>query len=969
MQTSTFWRYFKFLYSFWVILPVVFFYAFACGIATFIENDYGSVAARAMIYNAWWFDILHMYLALALLASFIKSNAWQRKKYASLVLHFSFVVIIIGAGITRFFGNEGNMSIPEGQSVNYYYTSENYLNITGLNEQWQKDYASIKADITTYGTLFSKPKLKAKTTLFDKPLIVESTDISILDTHAKSKNPQMVLKLKITYNDETKEVQLIGGDGNSYEFNPLRVEIGGLKMALHWGSKKAKLPFSIRLLEFELKTYAGSESPSSYASEVEVVDNEGKILFPFRIFMNNVLDFEGYRFYQSQYYGNQDGSMTTVLSVNKDPGKIPTYIGYALLIIGALLVLFDKKGRFMSLAQFLRSQQIAVFLFGVFVFVGMTSDLYAESKVESIDMHGKESSQVVQTDPHASALKREVKIPIDEINARINLLKDHSQEFAKRFARIQIQNIEGRIEPLDTMAMNIVHKIYKKDGYKGLSNIQVLMGFMIFPNDWATIKIISSETPKLRSILGVNTNEANLSWLDVYNLSQNTSKLQNYVADITAHIPQSEYGTFEKDVLRVNESYEIIKSVQNLLYFRVFPDIKTKRWFSITELMQLQANGQIPQEEYKRLMEQIAPITDMLLFGIQKGVMENSWKDALLGLKALEVYQEQNGGSDYISENRISWEIWLNHYNIFEVLQIPYLILGILSFILVLVFILKDKPMPKALHKGLYYLIALCVLVHTFGLGVRWYVADHSPWSNSYESMLYIAWAAGIAGVVFFRKYLLALCAASFLAGISLIVAHIGFMNPQISNLVPVLKSYWLNIHVSVITASYGFLGLCFMLGVFGLILFILRSQRRPHIDKAIYSIVAINEMSMILGLLMLTIGNFLGGIWANESWGRYWGWDPKETWALISIGIYAIVLHLRFMGFKNMPFIFSAASVVAFYSILMTYYGVNYYLSGMHSYAAGDPLPIPWYLYVFVLGTIALIIIASFKKQLSKLI
>ena len=155
------------------------------------------------------------------------------------------------------------------------------------------------------------------------------------------------------------------------------------------------------------------------------------------------------------------------------------------------------------------------------------------------------------------------------------------------------------------------------------------------------------------------------------------------------------------------------------------------------------------------------------------------------------------------------------------------------------------------------------------------------------------------------------------------------------------------------------------MLGVFSLVLFLLRNERRANIDKAIFSVGAINEMSMILGILFLTIGNFLGAVWANESWGRYWGWDPKETWALISIGIYAIVLHLRFMGFANMPFVFASASVLAFYSILMTYFGVNYFLSGKHSYASGDPIVIQWYVYAFVLGTIALIALAFFRRKL----
>ncbi|GJJ32732.1 hypothetical protein ECGR_4841 [Escherichia coli] len=270
-------------------------------------------------------------------------------------------------------------------------------------------------------------------------------------------------------------------------------------------------------------------------------------------------------------------------------------------------------------------------------------------------------------------------------------------------------------------------------------------------------------------------------------------------------------------------------------------------------------------------------------------------------------------------------------------------------FILLVYEILSLKKAPKMLKNAIFILIALSVLAHALALIFRWYVGDHAPWSNAYESMVYIAFACAFAGLVFYKRSSLALCTASIMAGISLFVAHLGFMDPQITNLVPVLKSYWLNIHVSIITASYGFLGLCFLLGVFSLILFMLRNPKKAQIDQSILNLHCINEMAMIIGLALLTIGNFLGGVWANESWGRYWGWDSKETWALISIIVYTMILHLRFISKFNNPYAFASASVIGFYSILMTYFGVNFYLSGLHSYAAGDPVPVPKFLYFFI--------------------
>ena len=1023
-------------YSFKVILPVVFFYALSCAVATFIENDYGAPAAHTIIYKSWWFIALHVYLIIALIGSFVRSCAIARKKFASLLLHASFIVIIIGAGITHYLGKEGMMWIEEGSSSNFYYSNDNFINIAALNENWEKDYAQIPANINVFKTLFSSPKLNASAQIFGKSVEIVSQDIALLPDMQSKKNAPMVLRLLISYNGETKPITLMGGNGSYNERMSVREEIGGMKMSFHWGARKVELPFGLRLLEFEKQTYAGTDNPSSYASEVEVLDSEGKVIMPFRIFMNHVLDFGGYRFYQSDYFPNEDkGNYTSVLSVNHDPGKLPTYIGYTMLILGVLWLMFDKKGRFMHLARFLSSHNLAqkstlslVFVLGLVW--GLTPLHALESSMpESNTPHLESKSSMpssattldsspslqtpknIQThgsEPESSTLLSQTQgsmqnpsqnlpsnlaqfladkgLSAEQIQlfatawndmqkspdtiepthkqARMELLASNTKEFAARFGKIQVRDNAGRIQPLDTMAMNIIHKIRQKDGYENLTNMQALIGLIAFPNDFASAKLIATKTAKLRKILGTDTNERYVSLLDIYDPATGDSKLHNYFADVQQK-SESEWNVFDKDVRQVTQSYEILRGLQSLVFLRIFPDSATQQWFSVTELAFLAMSGQIPKEQYEHLMQPMDSMMNALFMGIILGVSTNSWEEGMNALSAIESYQSQNGGQDYISQSRIEWEIALNHYNVFEALILPYLLLGVIGFIIVLTGIYRDRPIPKILYRGFFTLTALCAIAHTFGLIARWYVADHAPWSNAYESMLYIAWASAMAGVVFFPRFVLALCATNFFAGVSLFVAHLGYMDPQIQNLVPVLKSYWLNIHVSVITAGYGFLGLCFVLGAFTLILFATRKSSKPSIDKAILSISAINEMSMMLGLFMLTIGNFLGAIWANESWGRYWGWDAKETWALISIGIYAIVLHLRFIGFKNMPFIFAAGSVLAFYSILMTYFGVNYYLAGKHSYAAGDPIPVPWGLYVFIALTITLVCVAAFKRHL----
>lgn len=1084
-------------YSFWVILPIMFFYALSCAVATFIENDYGTIAARAIVYNSWWFALLHIYLIVALITSFIHYRSLPRKKYASALLHLSFIIIIIGAGITRYFGKEGMFIISENQKADFYYSSENYINISAIDENWQKAQPQfVSADISVYGTFFAKPKINEVVEIFGKPLHIVSKDIALTPPNPQEenlKNREMLLTLEVSYNGDTQEITLLGGLGGSNEYRILRVEIGGMKFGFHWGAKKVDLPFQIRLLEFEKKTYAGTENPSSYASQIEVLDKNDKILFPFRIYMNHTLDFGGYRFYQSNYYfDDETNSYTSELSVNNDPGKIPTYIGYALLILAGLLVLFDKNGRFRTLAKYLhnaesstqssdflnpkesmakdkvksnansvvnsnvdlkidskaisktdskansktkskvdsktdststkrgrpkkmqetnqakkntnkttkkstlKSSIIGITLASLTLIATTQNTIADSSKTQNIQTHSSskqatqkstQSTSQAPQNPHPNM--QDMSLPSadslnlyptlekalndarispyllkdEDIQERQNLLKANSSEFQARFGKIQVQDFAGRIKPFDTIAMEFVHKIHKKDGFSGLSNVEVLLGIIAFPNDWMRVKFIATDTPKLREILGTPKDKKYVSWLDIYDSNLGESKLHNYLAE-TSRIPASEHSKFDKDVIAVSERFEIFANTQNLLTLRIFPDRESKRWFSPSELMVLYMQKML-NEEQSKLFEVQASMINMLQFSVLEGTITNSWKNANIALKAIESYQESNGGSDYLSQSQVEWEVALNHYNIFEKLIFPYMIWGFVGFIVVLVFIVRDRALPKWLYYGVFGALGVFVLAHSFGLILRWYVAGHAPWSDAYESMLYIAWASGIAGVVFFRRYILALCASSFLSGISLFVAHAGFMNPQITNLVPVLKSYWLNIHVSVITAGYGFLGLCFMLGAFSLVLFLLRSERRANIDKAIFSVGAINEMSMILGILFLTIGNFLGAVWANESWGRYWGWDPKETWALISIGIYAIVLHLRFMGFANMPFVFASASVLAFYSILMTYFGVNYFLSGKHSYASGDPIVLQWYVYAFVFGTIALIVFAFFRRKL----
>ena len=321
-------------------------------------------------------------------------------------------------------------------------------------------------------------------------------------------------------------------------------------------------------------------------------------------------------------------------------------------------------------------------------------------------------------------------------------------------------------------------------------------------------------------------------------------------------------------------------------------------------------------------------------------------------------YQKQMGKEVIISDQKLQFEIFYNKARIFNNLFFFYFGIGLIFLTLLFVQLFStESKMLNGTIKVFYWLIVLGFIVHTAGLILLWYISGHAPWSNAYESMVYIAWATLLSGFIFSKNSKITLAATSLLTSFILMVAHLNWLDPEITNLVPVLNSYWLMIHVAIITASYGFLALGALLGLFNLILIIIAPRNSEKIKLTFKELTTINEMTITIGLFMLTIGTFLGGVWANESWGRYWGWDAKETWALASVLVYSFVAHMRFIPGLRGGFAYNFTTLVSFSAIIMTYFGVNYYLSGLHSYAAGDPVPIPSFVYY----TIVIVAILSF--------
>ncbi|MBX7490864.1 cytochrome c biogenesis protein CcsA [Helicobacter turcicus] len=939
--------------NFWVTIVLLIAYGSACGVATFVENDYGTPSAKALVYSTQWFDLLHLLLVLNLIGVLFFSRALQRKKYASFLFHFSLVVIFIGAAITRYYGFEGVMHIREGEQSNTIESQDEFITILA-----KVDEKLYRAFFPTTITPLVQKRFQQNLPFEDGNLEVQYVDF----IPAKDKIDADRLKVKVSFKGESKELEIVKNAGLE---KVMPFMLGGKKFALEWGSRTIVLPFSIALKDFQLERYAGSMSPSSYASEVAIMDPLNDEEKPYRIYMNNVLDYGGYRFFQSSYDMDEQG---TILSVNRDLGKIPTYIGYAMLTFGLLWAMFAKNGRFYRLGQYLKTQNLILafaFCFGILNTIPLQATPQMINQQTQENQQVKKEAEIDKTEqvkkshstqnPHNNEMFEIPPITTESILDLIKNLKEKSDAHTQKFGRLIVQDFGGRMKPLDTLAMEYVHKMTKKDGFLGLNNMELFVGMMVYPNEFKKVKMLALSTPKLKEIIGVNKSEKYVAFEDLF--ANNTYKLTNFLEEANRKKPAMR-DKFDKDVIsldeRVNAAY-LVYTAQNL---KILPDFskESDKWFTPSE-----AIASFDKENAEQLQKLFSAYFNSFHFGL----VENNWENADLVVEALNGIQNKFGSDLIPPKLQIDLEIFLNHYNLFENLMPLYICFGILLFTIVLVQIFRHKSVDILPSRIVHWIIALLVLTHTIALGLRWYVGGHAPWSNAYESMIYIAWAAGISGVVFFKKSYLAQSMASFLAGISLFVAHLGFMDPQIGNLVPVLKSYWLNIHVSIITASYGFLGLCFMLGALTLVLFIFRSPKYPELDRTILTLHTINEMAMILGLAMLTVGNFLGGVWANESWGRYWGWDPKETWALISIVVYAIVLHIRFIPKGNNPYVFATLSVVAFYSILMTYFGVNFYLSGLHSYAAGDPLPIPVFLYYFVAITILLIVLAARKGDL----
>ena len=744
--------------------------------------------------------------------------------------------------------------------------------------------------------------------VFPKPVVKGVFDI--VKKSKLLKNDEDGVVLKITTNGETQKIGLLGGKGTNSNFE--QIKVGGLEFAFKYGAKVLELPFSIKLNDFEAEKYPGSAMNSAYSSEVSVLDKE-KGDFDYKIFMNNILDHRGYRFFQSGFDPDEKG---TILSVNHDYwGTLITYIGYFLLYLGLIVILFNKHSRFGDLKKQLEKVK------------------NKKAKLLTILLIGFCLSGKAQTHTENHNYTKPTKAQIDSILKANIAPKAH----ASAFGHLVIQDLSGRMMPVNTYASEMLRKLSKSDTYGEFDANQVFLSIQESPALWYNVPIIylrPKETDSLRNIVGLPKDGKYFALSDFLK-EDGSYKLSPYLDDAySVTVPNGYQKKIKETDQRINLLYNTIQGM-SLKIFPI-PNDANNKWIS---------NYDYKHEAYKikdsLYTNFIKNGFEVYLYTLNQAKQTGNFTEASKILESFKKTQHKYGSSVMLSDDKVKTEVLYNKYDIFKKLFSWYMYAGSLLFILIIVQIFNDKS--KVLNVVIAFFkwtILIVFLLHTAGLIARWYISGHAPWSDAYESMIYVAWATMLFGLVFGRKSDLTLASTAFVTSMILMIAHWNWMDPAIANLQPVLNSYWLMIHVAVIVGSYGPFALGMVLGVVSLFLMIFTTKKNKiKMDLNIKELTIINEMALTVGLVMLTIGNFLGGMWANESWGRYWGWDPKETWALISIMVYGFIIHMRLVPGLRGRWFFNLMSIIAFSSVLMTYFGVNFYLAGLHSYASGDQI------------------------------
>ncbi|SHJ70043.1 cytochrome c biogenesis protein CcsA [Pseudozobellia thermophila] len=1050
----------KLLFSTRLMAMLFLVFAVAMAFGTFIESKYSTETARIWIYNAWWFEAIMVFFVINFAGNIKRYRLLRWEKWPVLLLHLSWILIIVGAFITRYISFEGMMPIREGQTERIFYSDKTFLTayvdgeIDGQQKRktlqedlivtaediksnlpWNSDFNGQPFTISYVGFIDGAkegliPDENGKQYL----KIVEAGDgqrhehfledgqvanihnvlfalnketegainIFVSDSTYQIKSPfeggfmrmadqlqgqvakdslqtlqlrslynmagmqfvipEPVVKgsygvvqvpreevteasldaliVEISSNGETVQKKVLGGKGTA-DFTE-RFNVGGLDFMLSYGSKVYELPFGIKLNDFIAEKYPGTEKGySSFMSKVTIEDERP---FDYDIYMNHILDHRGYRFFQSSFHPDEKG---TVLSVNHDKwGTWITYIGYFLLYTGLMGIMFFGKTRFKDLGKALEKLKSKKAKLTTALMVGLILNV---------------SGQHTADDGHDHSVQMPTQLQIDSL-IRTTVV---SVEHAEKFGKLVIQDDGGRMKPIHTFSSELLRKLSLKDKFRDMDADQVFLSMMLNPPAWYNAEFLAidkkGQNDSLRHVIGVPEGKEYAKATDFFD-ERGNYKLEPYLRAATA---TNNPNQFEKDIKEVNIRLSLLDQALSGRIVKIFPLLndENNKWISAVEYRGGQY--QVHDSLYANFIKNSMPY---YLMTLRKAIESDDYTDADKLLEAFKQNQKNHGSEVLPSEAKINTEVVYNKLNIFNHLYRLYAVVGVLMFFVLIFRIFKDRSIWRVATYFFKGTIIIMFLWHTAGLILRWYISGHAPWSDAYESILYVSWATMGMGLLFARKSDMTLAASAFVTSMLLFIAHQNWVDPSISNLVPVLDSYWLMIHVAVIVGSYGPLIVGAILGLVCLLLIIMTTKKnKKRMELNIQELTIINELALTVGLVMLTIGNFLGGQWANESWGRYWGWDPKETWALISIMVYAFVIHARLVPGLRGKWTFNFLSLIAVGSIMMTYFGVNYYLVGLHSYGQSGAAAItPDYVWYIALGMLLIGAISYWRYRVN---
>lgn len=635
------------------------------------------------------------------------------------------------------------------------------------------------------------------------------------------------------------------------------------------GDIRHKLPFKLRLESFDVHYHDGTKAAADYVTRLTVTD--GDKTTEALVSMNNIFSYKSVRLYQMSYDPDMRGS---VLSVNRDPWGIPvTYCGYALLFIAMIWMLINPKGPYRRL---LRSDIVRK---------GMMT--FALLVATTLMTHG------------ATTLPKET---------------------ADKFGRLYVL-YNNRVCPLQTLAIDFTKKLCGSASYGDYTAEQVLMGFVMWHDEW-------SREPLLRLKGGALRDRLQLPRHCTINTFFNDMMGGYIIGPYLNEYYNGHDDEFHRQVADVDARIQLVMDLRRGKLLKVFPYTVNGNttWYAPTDIMPDSA---------------VAPADRLYM----QNVFSLIYQEALAGNMAsvgniadkMLRYQHKNGGSSLPSGMQMRAERLYNAVPFATILFMLNLGMGFATLFAVLW--LMTRPTRRTLRGSMLMKIAVSVMLLSFAaltlcVALRWLIRGTAPMANGYETMLLMAWIIMAASLLLCRRFAIVLTFGFIMSGFFLLVSHISQMDPQITHIMPVLQSPLLSIHVSVIMTAFALLSLTFICSITALLLRAMRGSRAEGLAAQLAALRALSQLFYYPAMAALAVGIFVGAVWANVSWGTYWSWDAKEVWALITFMVYAAAAHGTSLPMMRRPMPWHVFMVAAFATILMTYFGVNYFLGGMHSYA-----------------------------------